>query len=216
MRVGIWTVYIVGGLAAWYWGGSSGRMIYLVAILIAVTVFRRPLVIALTHLASKVGAVERQVQKMPLAIRLADAPAPYEAAAPTSRSLAELGFVPAGAWRIPELPKIGVTLMVHQEEGFLAAIETAESIGAQLNLHTMYPGGRVVSFTNSELPAPPAMRPAVTHTRSPGASPTALLVRARRQRPQDGYQQMTVGDAPRVYETLYAEEMMFRRGLAAS
>lgn len=216
MRIGIWAVYIAGVLLAWYWGGSSGRLIYLVVVLVAITLFRRPLVIALTHVASKVGATQRQVEKMPLAIRLVEAQTPYDAAAPTARSLAEQGFVPAGAWRIPEMPKIGVTLMVHPTEGFLAAIETAEPIGAQLNLHTLYPGGRVVTFTNSELPAPPAQRPAVTSTRAPGSSPTALLVRARRQRPQDGFQPVTADHAPREYETLYAEEMMFRRGLASS
>jgi hypothetical protein len=216
MRAGLWIVFIGGGLLAWYWGGSSGTTGYCVAVFIALTFFRRPLVIALTHVASRFGETQRQVEKMPLAVRLVEAGGPDEKARPTLRSLAGQGFVDAGAWRIPEMPKIGVALMVHPQEGFLAAIESADPIGAQLNLHTLYPGGRVVTFTNSELPAPPAERPGTTQVRAPGSSPTSLLVRARRQRPQEGFSPMTVEEAPRTYEGLYAEEMLFRRGLSAS
>jgi|WetSurMetagenome_2_1015567.scaffolds.fasta_scaffold46626_2 PAS domain-containing protein len=65
MKVGLWVVYSGGGLLAWYGGGSTGRTVYLVAVVLALTVFRRPLVIGLTDLASRFGETQRQVEKMP-------------------------------------------------------------------------------------------------------------------------------------------------------
>jgi hypothetical protein len=52
------------------------------------------------------------------------------------------------------MPKIHVALLVHREEGMLAAVESASTIGAHLNLHTLYQDGRIVTFTNNELPMP--------------------------------------------------------------
>jgi hypothetical protein len=37
--------------------------------------------------------------------------------------------------------------MVHTGENFLAAVETTSSIGAQVNLHTLYGDGTVATYT---------------------------------------------------------------------
>ena len=125
--------------------------------------------------------------------------------------LSSVGFVDAGAWDIGEMPKIKLALMVHPAENFLAAIETASTIGAQLNVHTLYSNGTVVTFTNSRLPAPRVQRPGLTSVRVPGASPRTLVSRARAERLHDGISAVTEEEAPRVYERLYAESIRHRK-----
>jgi hypothetical protein len=134
-----------------------------------------------------------------------------EAARPVAAALSAAGFVDAGAWNIFEMPKIRLALMVHPAENFLAAIETASSIGAQLNVHTLYSNGTVATFTNSRLPAPSAPRPGWTIVRMPGASPGVLFSRARAERPQQAISAVKAEKAPEIYERLYAESILYRK-----
>jgi len=176
-----------------------------------ITLFRRPLVLALTRLASRLGMMRETIDRMPSAIHLTRASGPSEAARPILAALAAGNFVDAGAWNIAEMPKIQVALMVQREEGILAAVESASPMGAHVNLHTLYPDGLVASFTNSELPSPPALRPNVQRTQVPRCSPDALVVRARAERPQTPFRPLSIEEAPRVYEQLYADEIRFRK-----
>jgi hypothetical protein len=101
--------------------------------------------------------------------------------------------------------------MVHPAENFLAAIETASAIGAQLNVHSLYSNGTVTTFTNSRLPAPRAKRPGWMNVRMPGASPGAVFSRAKAERPHQGISAVTAEKAPEVYERLYAESILYRK-----
>jgi hypothetical protein len=211
MQVSIWAVFLLGAFASWYFFGVEGRLVYFVVVLIAITLFHRQLVIGLTHVASKLGLTKGTIDRMPMSIKLVRAAAIDEAAKPVAAELSASGFVDAGAWDIFEMPKIRLALMVHPAGHFLAAIESASAIGAQLNVHTLYSNGSVATFTNSRLPAPKAQRPGLSNVRMPGASPRALLSRARTGRPGDGISAMTVEEAPRIYERLYTESINYRK-----
>jgi hypothetical protein len=207
----IWAVFIGGFLAAAALGGQTGALIFFVATFIAITFFRRPLVLALTRLASGLGLMRGTIERMPMTIHLTRAQRPSDAAGPILSALALNNFTDAGAWSIAEMSKIQLSLMVQREEGMLAAVESASSIGAHVNVHTLYPDGRVVSFTNSELPMPKALPPTIQLTQLPRTSPDALVARARARRPQGPFRPLSVEEAPRLYEQLYADMIRFRK-----
>ena len=207
----IWIVFLFGAFASRYYFGVQGRIVYAVVILAIILLFRRQLTIGLTHLASKLGLIKSTIDKMPLTIRLARATAMDANARQSAAELSAVGFIDAWAWDSPPMPKIKLALMVNPVENFLAAIETASSIGAQVNVHTLYADGSVTTYTNSELPAPKAHRPGVTSVRLPGVSVATLVLRARKERHRDGISVVSVEDAPRVYERLYAESIRYRK-----
>jgi hypothetical protein len=210
----IWIVFLGGlFLAISYWG-ETGKLFYLAVMAVIIALFRRPIVLALTRVASKFGLMRDVIERMPSAIHLTAAEGPTGPARAILDALAACKFVDAGAWNIVELPKIQVSLMVQPELGMLAAVESASPLGAHVNLHTLYPDGQVVSFTNSELPPPRATRPNVTRTQVPRCSPGALVTRARNQRPGTPFRPISVEEAPRVYEQLYADEVQFRKAAA--
>ena len=211
MRFLMWAVFLAGALASRYFFGLQGRFVYLVVVLVAIVLFRRPLVVGLTHFAAKFGLMKETIDKMPAAIRLARRSACDDAARPVATELTSAGFLDAGAWDIPDMPKIKLALMVHSGDNLLAAIETAPTIGAQVNLHTLYENGTVTTFTNSRLPAPKTQRPGLTSIRLPGVSPETLVARARAGRPRDGIRALRPEDAPRIYENLYAESIRHRK-----
>ena len=211
MRTLIWVVYLGGLCIAGLLGGRKAMTIYLVAGGLIITLFRRPLVLGLTRLSSRLGLMRGTIEKMPSAIVLTRAPAPADAARPILAALAAANFADAGAWNIVQMPKIQVALMVQREDGMLAAVESASPIGAHVNLHTLYPDGRVVTFTNSELPAPRTLRPNVQRTQLPRCPPDALVARARAERPKTPFRSLSVDEAPHVYEHLYADEIRFRK-----
>jgi len=212
MRQLIWGVYIIGLFVAIHFWGTSGRVFFCAGVFLVITLFRRRLVLALTRLSSKLGLIGATIDRMPAAIHLSRAAGPTEAATPILTALAACKFVDAGAWDIAELPKIKVALMVLPEDGMFAAVESASPIGAQVNIHTIYPDGTVFSVTNSELPAPPATRPNVTRQRFPRCAPAELVKQTRANRPAHGFRPISAAEAPRVYEELYAEEIRFRKG----
>jgi hypothetical protein len=215
MPVLIWAVFIAGAIASRYYFGSQGRIAYAAVVFAAILLFRRQLTIGLTHLASKWGLMKATIEKMPTSIKLAQAGAIDEIAKPPAAELSASGFIDAGAWNIPPMPKIRLALMVHPGENFLAAIETASSIGAQVNIHTLYADGSVVTYTNSRLPAPKAQRPEQKLVRMPGAAPGTLVSRARNERRRDGISAVSAPEAPNIYERLYADSINYRKAHGA-
>ena len=215
MRALIWAVFLAGAIASRYFFGGQGRLVYAIVIIVTIMLFRRQLTIGLTHVAAKLGLMRATIDKMPMSITLVKAAAIDEDAKPVAAELLAAGFIDAGEWDIPPMPKIKLALMVHRAENFLAAIETASSIGAQLNIHTLYSDGSVVTFTNSRLPAPKAHPPGWTIVRMPGTSVGALHSRARNERRRDGISAVMVDEAPRLYERLYAEAIKHRKAQGA-
>ncbi len=215
MRVLIWAVFLACAFGSRYFFGSQGSFVYFVVVLVAIALFRRQLTIGLTHVVSKLGLMKGAIDRMPTSIRLVKAEVIDEAAKPAAAALSAAGFVDAGAWNIFELPKIRLDLMVHPAENFLAAIETASAIGAQLNVHTLYSNGAVTTVTNSRLPAPKARQPGWTRVGMPGASPGAVLSRARAGRLHQTISEVTAEKAPELYERLYAESISYRKAQGA-
>lgn len=214
MKALIWLVFLAGAVASWYFFGPLGLITYLILVSVAIKLFRRQMSIGLTHVASKLGLMKATIDRMPMSIQLVRAATMDEAARPVAAALAAEGFVDAGAWDISEMPKIHLALMVHPTDNFVAATETASAIGAQVNVHTLY-HTTVVTFTNSRLPAPPFQQPEWTRVQMPGASPAELLSRARAERRRDGITAVTVEDAPRIYERLYADSIRYRKSRGA-
>ena len=70
---------------------------------------------------------------------------------------------------------------------------------------------QALALTNSELPLPRALRPNAQRTQVPRCSPDALVTRARAQRPKTPFRPLSVEEAPRLYEQLYADEIRFRK-----
>jgi hypothetical protein len=211
MRQLIWIVYLVGLFVCIHFWGTTGRVVFYAGVFLVITLFRRQLVVALTRLSSKLGLITETIDRMPAAIHLSRAREPAEAARPILAALAACKFVDAGAWNINELPKIQVALMVQPEDGMLAAVESASPIGAHVNIHTLYPDGKLFSVTNSELPAPRATRPNVTRAQFPRCAPNELIKQAYARRPASGFRSISVEEAPRIYEALYAEDIRFRK-----
>jgi hypothetical protein len=210
----IWIVFIGGLLVTIYLGGTTGGLIYLVAIALFIALFRRPLVLALTRLSCKLGLNRGIMARMPSAIHLFRVAGATEAARPILTALTACKFVDAGVWNIKELPQIQVALMVHPKEGMLAVVESASPIGAQVNVHTLYTDGKLFYVTNSELPAPPAARPNMTRVQFPRCAPNELVRQALVRRPGYGFRLISAEEAPRIYEQLYAEDISFRKKTA--
>lgn len=208
----IWGVYLAGLVVAVYGWGVTGFLVYGAATSLAIVLFRRRLVVALTHLSSRLGLTSQAIAKMPPAIHLSRTAAPTAAAAPIVSALGVCKFVDAGSWTIPELPAIEVSLMVEPNEGLLAAIESAASIGAQLNIHTLATDGRVISVTNSELPTAPTVPPNAKRAQFPRCPPQELVRKALELRLDARARHPTIEEAPRLYEELYAAEIRFRTG----
>ena len=211
IHVLIWAVYLGGAWASMYFFGLPGRIAYLVIVGAIVLSFKRHIAVALTHLVSKLGWMKSTIDKMPNTISLTRAAGLDEAAQPVAAELAKAGFTHAGAWNIPPMPKIKLALMVHRDENFLAAIESASTIGAQVNIHTLYDDDKVVSYTNTPLPAPRALRPEITYVRMPGLAPIALFEKARRERRPNRIRGLSVEEAPKIYERLYADAIKYRK-----
>lgn len=206
----VWVVLLFGLGISYGVGGSSGGLTYIVLFLITNIFFRKHLVLALTHLASRLGLIKETIHKMPREIHLTPATSPDSAAEQSLQALQSCGFENAGSWNIAELPKIKVSLMIHPKEDILGVVESASSIGSQVNLHILCVGGHVVSFTNSRLPAPRIQRPNVTRTRMPGVTPQDLVSHILKERPRS-FKPLRVEEAPRLYEQLYAEEIAFEK-----
>src|SRR5437764_7287346 len=113
----LWLTFFLGlGWAGLQWG-ATGRLLYLGLISLALTLFRRPIVIGLTHLFTWLGLAKQVARQLPPEIHLQRAPASAAAAQPIVDALEGYKFAPVGAFGIAELPRISVTLMVMPEEG---------------------------------------------------------------------------------------------------
>ena len=211
MRLLIWAVFLAGAFVSWYFFGERGSFAYFIAVFLAIMLFRKRISIGLTHVVSKLGLMKGTIDRMPMSIRLVKSESMDKPARPVAAELSAAGFADAGAWDISEMPRIRLALMVHPAENFLAAIETASTIGVQVNIHTLYSNGTVLTFTNSRLLAPRAQWRAFKSVRMPGASPGAVLTRARAERLGDGISTVTPDEAPKIYERLYAESIRYRK-----
>ncbi len=117
MRLLSWTIFIAGLFAAGFLGGQTAAFIFLVAVVLAITLFRLPLVLPLTRLGSWLGLTRETIERMAFSIQATRASGPTDAARPILAALAANNFVAAGAWNIAQMPKIHVALMVQREEG---------------------------------------------------------------------------------------------------
>src|SRR5262249_49419739 len=93
MQILIWAVFLAGALASRYFFGLEGRFWYFIAVLLVILLFRRPLTIALTRVASKLGLMKATIDQMPESITLVKTFASDAEAAPVAADLERAGFV---------------------------------------------------------------------------------------------------------------------------
>src|ERR1700694_4607606 len=117
MQLIIWIISLGGMVFTVLHWGQAGQFIYFGSVALIIALFRRPLVLALTQVASRFGLMREVIERMPFAIHLAPVQGPTDAARPILNALLACKFVDAGAWKIGEMPKIEVSLMVQPEHG---------------------------------------------------------------------------------------------------
>jgi len=120
------------------------------------------------------------------------------------------GFQDAGTFRIPEMPVVQVRLLVHPGDFFYASIYQHSQAGVWFDLLTKYRNGRTATFTTCR-PTGLANRPGHMNINMHGQSPTAVLDRARADRPRDAFAPMSVDQVARDFEAGYADAIAWRR-----
>lgn len=206
---------MIGGACLGAFGGHHAKPTTAVAVTLTLVLF----LILKTGADVLMHLIEHRdpLAILPLNIHLTHRQEPDKAARPVLAALTSDGFVTAGSWHIAECPVFHVDLMVHPTDGMLAVVESmsSASVGSVLTLHTLYPDAQVVSFSNDKTPAPKLQRPGFTLTQAPQSDPEALVAQARAQRPKTPCLPVSARDAPRVYERLYADEVLFRKAHGA-
>ncbi len=126
-----------------------------------------------------------------------------------ARPLLARGFQDAGTHRVREMPAI-LRLLVHPGDALSAAIVEHDQAGLRLDLVSRYRNGTSVTFTTSESSGLDS-RPGHSVVTAPGASPLALLARARSERPAGPLRPVATETAAGDFEQGYAESMARRK-----
>ena len=124
------------------------------------------------------------------------------------------GFQDAGTQRMREIPGT-LRLLVHPEDALCAVIHMHPRAGPRLDLVSRYRNGTSVTFTTSKSNGLDP-RPGHPIVNAPGASPLALLARARSERPGGALRPVVAEIAAGDLEEDVAEWFEWRRTHAAS
>lgn len=128
--------------------------------------------------------------------------------------LAAEGFADAGAYRIDELPGIGVVLMANPAQRMTAAIYDHERAGVWVEVVSRFEDGR--RWTHTTLAGNgPGARPGNMLVALPGVSLAELLARARADRPAEGQVEIGRHEVATEFEEDYAEWIAAHKGVAA-
>jgi hypothetical protein len=189
------------------------RILILAAALVLVTVGRGLLMSIIVRLFGR-SIGEHAVAKQPDRIQLVrSAPSAWSnapAAAALAEPLTRSGFDDAGTFRVQEMPGLVVRLLVHAREGFLAAVYEHPKAGHWLDVVTRYGDRTSITFT-SHGPTGLSARPGHPVVNAPGASASALLARARTERPKGLMAPLSTQRAPSDFEDAYGEAIEWRK-----
>jgi hypothetical protein len=150
----------------------------------------------------------------PAEIHLSPASAEAEAEAEESRALAAAleaeGFHSAGAFEIAEMEGVVVRLLVHEGERLMAAAYDHPMAGSWFDVVERRTNGGSTTWTTS---APTGLdrRPGHRQLHEPGATPAALVARARDERGPGAAEAITVAGVREAFERAYAEYMAYRQ-----
>jgi hypothetical protein len=172
----------------------------------------------LRRLARAIGA--RSLAAQPDRITLEPVASPEwrdaGAASACTATLRALGFRDAGTFRVAEMPGVIVRLLTHEGEAFHAAVCEHPAAGGWLDIVTLHADGSSATFSTA-----PATgldpRDGDTRVNAPGTDPSALLARARTERPRRERVAHRADGAAADFARAYAEETAWRkrRGIGA-
>ena len=129
--------------------------------------------------------------------------------------LVQLGYEPAGTFAVPQLPGVGLRLLVQARECVLGTVHEHPQAGHWVELTTRYAGGTTFTVT-SGLDRGLAPRPGHPVTHLAGAAPAALHSRLVTLRPRDGMERIEAGRAAAAFEQGFAEAMAWRKSQGLS
>src|SRR5215831_1344595 len=124
------------------------------------------------------------------------------------------GFENAGVFYVPEMAGLYIQLLANRAESMSGAIYDHPVAGVFYDVYSRYVGGG--SFTCTTAHATGLNRPENAKTvNMPGAQPSALIDKNRRERPQGGLKSCTPGTVGAEFTSAYAEYMawMKQRGI---
>jgi hypothetical protein len=125
------------------------------------------------------------------------------------------GFLPVGAFSVPELPEVRVKLMVLERESMTATLYEHDRAGCWFELTTTYANGTAACF--STLPATGLdERPGHALVRAPGADPRNLFRRAMAERPRGVFRAVSRANVVSNFEAAYAESAAWRKSHGVS
>ena len=124
--------------------------------------------------------------------------------------LRPIGFVDAGSYTIPEMPGVGVRLLVNTTECFYAAVYEHPQAGVWYDLVTRYLDGTSITFSSAK-PSGLADRPGHTVVNLKKMSVAEAFAKAKQDRPQAAYAPHQADRAVKDFQTGYAESIAWRK-----
>jgi hypothetical protein len=194
-----------------------GSILWIMVLLVGLFVLKVASVLArrfFVRWVAKVGleavgqiAMDRQPDRITLVPRAEPPPPEVQA---MLRELAQLGYQPAGSFRIPELG-LPVSFMLEPAEAAGAAIYEHPKAGVWLDLFTRYQDGTSFSLATTAAGSGMDRRPGHPVVRAPGLDPAAAHARFLRERTAGAMRQISADQLPGVFIDAYAEHTAWRK-----
>lgn len=121
------------------------------------------------------------------------------------------GFAPAGSFTIVEFGGMPVHFLVHEEQGFVAALYAHPAAGLTLDIATKFVDGESYTVSNATRGGELDPRPGHPVIRMPKASAFALLTRALRERPDKARVSVPPAGAAELFADAYADGIAWRK-----
>jgi hypothetical protein len=125
-------------------------------------------------------------------------------------ALRQRGFVEAGIYTITEIPGVALRFLLNQATNSYASIYEHDKAGNWIELITRYQDGTGATFTQQpDRGMRHRVQDFVVH--APGADPGTLYERMLKERPQRALLDLNADELPRLFETVYAAQVRWRK-----
>ena len=194
------------------------QIVVLLGILVFLGVFRGLITQLIARLfGHAIG--EHALKQQPDTIHLERVDQPHWTNASAISSIADpllsRGFQDAGTFSVAEMPGVQVRLLAHPGDFFYSAIYQHPQAGVWFEFVARYDKDRTATFTTSR-PTGLSPRPGHMTVNAPGVSATALLDRARTERPRGTFLPVSVPSAVGDFEAGYADSIAWRKNKGVS